>query len=83
MKNHPFRLFYLIAIAAIAALAIVSGLQFQAEASDVLLLCSNTGQQCRSDLDCTRVNVTCFCANVNPTTKVGVCRGDLEITNPK
>ena len=82
MKNHPFRLFYLIAIALIAGVAIISGLQFQAEAAD-LLLCSNTGQPCRSDADCTRVNPTCFCANVNPTTRVGVCRGDLEITNRK
>jgi hypothetical protein len=82
MKKRSFRPFYLIAIALIAGLAIVSGLQFQAEA-DVLLLCSNTGQACRSDLDCTRVNPTCFCANVNPTTKVGICRGDLETSAPK
>jgi hypothetical protein len=82
MRNHPFRLIKLVAFVLFVGVAIVSGLQLQAEA-DELLLCSNTGQPCRSDLDCTRLNPTCFCANINPTTRVGICRGDLEITTEK
>jgi hypothetical protein len=80
MRIHPFRLIKLVTFVLFVGVAIVSGLQLQAEA-DALLLCSNTGRQCRSDLDCTRVNPTCFCANIDPRTGLGFCRGDLEVTD--
>jgi hypothetical protein len=80
MGIHPFRLIKLVTFVLFVGVAIISGLQLQAE-TDVLLFCPNTGQPCRSDLDCGRANPTCFCGNVNPTTGVGSCRDILKVTN--
>lgn len=79
MRTHSFRLFKLMAILLIAGAAIVSGLQLQADAAE-LLFCGNTGQPCDDDGDCTGIgNPTCFCAIIEGAT-VGVCREDLDIT---
>lgn len=79
MRIHSFRLFKLMTIVLIAGAAIVSGLQLQADAAEILF-CGNTGQPCLDDGDCTGIgNPTCFCAFFD-TSGVGVCREDLDIT---
>ena len=80
MRNRSIGLIKVVAIALIALTATISAVQLRADAVDAdLLLCTNTGQQCRSDSDCTRTNPTCFCANINPTTRVGICREDFGV----
>lgn len=79
MRTHSLRLLKLVVIALVAGLAAVSGLQLGAEAEGEVLLCSHTGAPCRESDDCARLNPTCFCANISPTTGQGVCRGDFEV----